>query len=158
MSKKILFSVLGLALVTLAAVNAPIVSAQDTSAFSSLVTKIAGRFNLKESDVKVVFDEARQEHHAQMQVRYVEWLTQAVRDGKITEAQKQLLVAKHKEVGVKRVADMEDFKNLTLEEQRAAKEKVRTELETWAKQNGIDLSYLFGGFGHHKRMRMGFWK
>jgi hypothetical protein len=36
---------------------------------------------------------------------------------------------------------------MTDAERKAAMEKERTDLDAWAKSNGIDIKYLFGGFG-----------
>src|SRR5690349_14401657 len=65
---------------------------------TTLVQKIAQKFGLKESDVQTVFDEVRSEKQTEMQARFEEKLTQAVKDGKITEAQKTAIIAKHKEM------------------------------------------------------------
>ncbi len=41
------------------------------------------------------------------------------------------------------------MKDKTPEERRAAMEVKRTELEKWAKDNGIPIEYLRPGGGHH---------
>ena len=66
-------------------------------------------------------------------------LTQAVTDGKITAAQKQLILAKHAELQAEHAADRDASR-----EERAAE---RAELETWAKENGIDLTQFFAERG-----------
>jgi hypothetical protein len=65
-----------------------------------------------------------------MQTKYEERLTQDVTDGKITSEQKELILAKHKELE-------------------------GATLEAWAKENGINSSYLMGGFGGGKHGGMG---
>jgi hypothetical protein len=40
------------------------------------------------------------------------------------------------------------------ESDMSAMQEKRTALETWAKQNNIDSSYLMGGFGKKGHMRM----
>src|SRR3989344_6712239 len=84
----------------------------------------------------------KQEHKQEKaQTRYEEWLSEAVEDGELTEAQKQLILAKRAEL-------------------MAKSEEEKPALETWSSQNDIGLKYLVGGhkglhgFGLHK----GFWK
>jgi hypothetical protein len=114
---------------------------------TSIISKIASKFGLKESDVQAVFDANRQEHQAQMQIKFEEQLSQDVKDAKITEAQKQLILAKHKDLEANRQQTMESMKNMTQDQRKTAMEKERTDLQAWAKNNGIDEQYLRGGFG-----------
>src|SRR5688500_1654770 len=96
--KKVLLPILGIALIS-TLFGANYVSAQDTSATSpSIVQKIAQRFNLSQTDVQKVFDEAHEERMSKMKVQVEERLNQAVKDGKITEAQKQALLSKFTEM------------------------------------------------------------
>jgi hypothetical protein len=125
------------------------IQAQSTSANdpqTSLIQKFAKKFGLKESDVQTVFDEERTTRQAEMQTRYEEQLTQYVKDGKITEAQKQLIINKHKELQTANQTERTDMRDLTPEQRRTQMETKREELETWATQNGIDPQYI-GGFG-----------
>lgn len=115
--------------------------------YPSIVQKLVSKFNLNESEVKAVFDEDRTERKTQMEKNFEEQLTQLVKDGKITEAQKQLILAKHKELSSQRQSEMEAMKNLTPDERKAKMKTQRTELEKWAKDNGIDARYLMR-FGH----------
>jgi len=118
---------------------------------STLVQKIADKFNLNKDEVQAIFDEdkairetemkaEREARRAEMQTKYEERLTQDVTYGKITEEQRKLILAKHKEMEANRETKMEGN---------------RTELEAWAKENGIDSSYLMGGFGGRGRGGMG---
>lgn len=125
-----------------------------TSPMSSLVQKIADTFGLKTTDVQAVFDQNRAERKAQMEASYSDRLAKLVTDGKITEAQKQLILAKNKELQTKRESVMQSMQGKTQEERKAAmeanranREAEKTALEQWAKQNGIDIQYLMGGFG-----------
>lgn len=122
-------------------------TANTTDPHTSIIQKISQRFGLKENDVKVVFDEERTERQAQMQARYEKQLNQYVTEGMITEAQKQLIIAKHKEMQNERITQKETMQNLTPEERKAQMETKRQEMESWAKTNGIDPQYL-GMFGH----------
>lgn len=111
----------------------------------SLVQKIASKFGLKQTDVQSVFDEHKKEMDTKRQANYETRLTQLVRDKKITEAQKQLILAKHKELEAKRDSFKDSFKNMTEEQRKAAIQAEKTDLENWVKQNNIDVKYLMGG-------------
>ncbi len=118
---------------------------------STLITKLAQKFGLKEADVKAVFDEEHAVHMQEMQSKAQARLSQLVTDGKITEAQKQLIVTKMSELAAARAQEMGTLKDKTMAERKALMDQKRTELEAWAKANGIDVQYLmpFGeGRGH----------
>lgn len=84
-----------------------------------------------------------------MKTRFEDRLTQEVKDGKLTEAQKRLLIAKHNELQAKREADRpENWQSLTREERKTKMEAERQALEAWAKANGIDSKYFFNCFGY----------
>lgn len=97
----------------------------------TIVQKLVQKFNLKESEVKAVFDEVHTERHEVMEKRLEERLAQAVLDGKINETQKQLILDKHKELEEKRDTTKDSF-------------RTRQEMRTWAKDNGIDLQFMYG--------------
>ncbi len=111
---------------------------------TTLIQKLVQRFGLKTEDVQAVFNEQRQEHQANMQAKAEERLTQAVTDGKLTESQKQLILAKQKELQAARETEMENFKNMTEEQRKTQMEAKRQELKAWAEQNNIDLRYVMG--------------
>ena len=68
---------------------------------------------------------------------------------KITEEQKQLILQKREEMHDAREAKRESNASLTPEERKSQMEAKKTELEKWAKENGIDMQYLMlGGRGH----------
>lgn len=100
------------------------VLASDTNPMhDSLVTKIAEKFNLKEADVEAVFEAVRDERHEEMKSKRAEKLSQAVSDGVITEAQKEMLLAK-------------------MEEHIGEKQANRAEMQNWYKDQGIDETKL----------------
>lgn len=119
---------------------------------TTLAQRIASKFNLNQSEVEAVFKEHKAEHHIKMQARFEERLTQAVQDGKITEDQKTKILAKFKEKMADKQATHAEFKNMTPEERKAAKESKHQELRTWANENGIDLNVLHGVMGHERGM------
>ena len=100
------------------------VMAGDTNPMhDSLITKIAQRFNLKETDVEAVFEAVRDEKREEMKVNREEKLTLAVKDGVITEAQKTTLLAK-------------------MEEHIGERRENREEMQNWFKSQGIDETKL----------------
>ena len=133
------------------------VYAQNGNLHDDIISKIAQKFNLNESDVSAVFEEVHQEHQAQRQIQIEERLTQAVKDGKITETQKQAILKKHEEM-MNNKQNFEEFKNLKTEERQQKMQEKRQEMETWANENGLSLQAMHGimGFGHGYG-RGGFW-
>jgi hypothetical protein len=126
--------------------------AQDANG-TTLAQKIADKFGLNKNDVQAVFDQARSEHQADMETKYEARLTQLVTEKKITDAQKKLILAKHKELEAKRQSAFASMKDKTPAERKTAMEAEKKALDDWAKQNGIDVKYLMGGFGGERGMR-----
>jgi hypothetical protein len=132
-----------------------------TSPRQTLVKKIAEKFNLKESDVQTVFDENRTEKIAVVKKAIESKLDQAVKDGKITEAQKQAIIAKQDELAKQHEANHEKLHAMTPEERKTAMDAKKAELEKWAKDNNIDVQNLKGiiggpfGLKHGGKMRGG---
>ncbi len=147
-SKRILLPVLGILAIGGTLFGAQYVSAQiATSTTPSIVQRIAEKFNLNQADVQAVFDEVRNEHHAQIKTNLETKLSQAVSDAKITDVQKQAILTKYDEMHQIK-PDPETFKNMTQAERRQAFEQKRTELESWATQNGLELGTLQELMGH----------
>lgn len=120
------------------------VSAQDP-VYSNLVTTIAQRFNLKESDVASVVSEVRSQHLASLRTKWEQRLTQAVTDGKITDVQRKAIIAKYDEVQAK----MSGLTNLSDTDRKAKMNEIHDDLLKWAADNNINIKQ-FGalGFGH----------
>lgn len=110
-----------------------------------LAEKIAERFNLNLEEVQKFFEETRQEARQEMQTRF------AGRDGcELTEEQRQSLSAEREEL----MAKYGDMKNLSREEMQNRMQEMRSEMQAWAEENGIDSECAGGGFG--KGFRPGF--
>ncbi|MDQ3099296.1 MAG: hypothetical protein M3Q44_06110 [bacterium] len=122
-----------------------------TSPMSALVQKLATRFNLNQTEVQAVFDQDRADKEAEHHKKYEDQLSQYVTDRKITAAQKDLIIAKHKEMKADIETEMESMQTMTPQERKTAMEKKRSDLEAWAKTNNIDLQYVMPviKFGHH---------
>jgi 4-alpha-glucanotransferase len=65
-----------------------------------------------------------------------------VTNEKLTEDQKNALIAKRQEMQAKRDAMRDSLKNATKEERKAAREQHRNEMDQWLKDQGIDRSIL----------------
>lgn len=136
MNKKIVLSILGLSLLGLGSFGAIKASAQaNNGQYPLIIQKLAEKFGLKQEDIKSVFDQVRTDRVTQMQTKFDDYLSQAVKDGKLTEAQKQLILQKRQEIQAQRQTNMNNHQNL------------RSSLSDWAKQNNIPIQYLFGGIG-----------
>ncbi|HLD17945.1 MAG TPA: hypothetical protein VJB99_02610 [Patescibacteria group bacterium] len=141
--------------------------ANHNSGMSGLVEAIAAKFNLKVADVQAVFDEQRQQMESSIANREAETLTQAVADGKITQAQVDVITAKRQELK----DSMESFASMNEDDRRAAMKTQMNDLKQWAEKNDIPLNefhpFLNGGmrggfgmkdgpmhrgFGGHSRM------
>ena len=110
-------------------------AAEKPNQMSSLISVIAERFNLNSSEVEAVVNEVmeaeRSTREAQAKVREAEKLAQAVTDGKITQAQADLITSKLFEI-------REANKDLTREERQLQKES----LKEWATSNNIPMNFL----------------
>lgn len=126
---------------------------ESTQKYPPIVEKLVQAFNLDRNKVDKVLGEYKQEREVQHKARLGERLDQAVKDGKITEKQKEAILKKMDEMKSK----LEELKNLSPEDRREELEKLRTDLQTWAKENGIDQQFMFK-FGGHKRGPWGFKK
>ena len=120
---------------TLGVVGLNSISAQENSGPSSLIENLAEKFNASSEDVKGVFEQTREERQAEMKKQIEENLIQAVKDGKITQEQKETILAKQAEIEKK----MEEVGTM------------RQDLKDWAEGNNIELSEIMPGkgFGGH---------
>jgi polyhydroxyalkanoate synthesis regulator phasin len=123
-------------------------AATSNNSGQSIVDKIAQKFNLNKTDVQKVFDENRQEHQAARQQKQADKIAQAVKDGKITQAQADQLTAKLTELQTFR----DSLKGKAPAEQRAAMQTKMTELHQWLVDNKIptNLSGPGGHMGMHR--------
>jgi len=111
--------------------------------FPPVIQKLVEKFNLDPAKVDEVLQEDRKEREAKRQAMIEERLDQAVKQGRITEKQKEAILAKRKEMQEKFAA----LRDLSPEERREALKQLRDEMEKWAKENGIDTKWLLMGKG-----------
>ena len=120
----------------------------DTNPMTGLAKTIAQKFNLDQTQVQNVVTEyhtqQREKMQIEMQKRLEDRLNEDVSKGNITESQKHAILKKMKEM--RNTFGPEKFKDKTMEQMKAEKEKMHAELRSWATANGIDESYLRFGF------------
>lgn len=103
-----------------------------------MVSTLAKKLGISEDKLNKAFESMRSDRQKEMQAAFEKRLDQAVKDGKITEAQKKLILEKHEEL---KKQNQENWQN---------RQNKRAELEKWASDNGIpDDFFGFGlGIGH----------
>ncbi len=138
-TKKMILPVLALTVVGASVLGTSATVSADSNV-DSLVEKIASRFNLNQDEVQAVFDEARDEKHAEHQAELSENLQAKVDDGTITAEQMTLIEQKLEEKRAQREANRDQ--DLTREERRVQHEQEREEFKTWAEENNIPLEEL----------------
>ena len=131
----------------LAAAGVGVASAatSDTASGTSLIDKIATTFNLNRDEVAKVFTADRQAHMAEIEQAQANRLAQAVKDGKLTQAQADHITATQKEIrdlmGTTDPGTQDEATRTSIHNKMDA-------LRTWATDNNIDLQYVGPG-GHH---------
>lgn len=123
---------------------------------SGLVNAIAQKFHLTPSDVQAVFDEQHSQMNVQMKKqsedRLAMSLTQAVKDGKLTQAQATALTAKHAEFKTFEAS----LAGKTPAERATALKAQMATFAQWAKDNAIPEPFSsFGRGGMGMKMKGG---
>ncbi|MCE9643024.1 MAG: hypothetical protein K8Q97_01720 [Candidatus Andersenbacteria bacterium] len=113
---------------------------------TSLIDALVAKFHLNKSDVETVFKQTHEENMASRQQAFTDRLTQAVKDGKLTQAQADAITAKQAEVK----AFMDSLKDKAPAERKTAIKQEQKDLATWAKDNDIPAQ-----FTHIARPMMG---
>jgi len=147
MKKQIIISAIVLVVVGGRLLTSQALAADKAHDFDTLVQKISDTFHLNKDDVQNVVTKHRSDHMAKRQSNYEDLLSQAVKEGKLTDVQKSLILVKRKELADEVKSKKDTLKNMTPEERKAAMQKQKQALKDWAKQNNIDLTWLMPGFG-----------
>lgn len=100
---------------------------------NDLKSSLAAQLGVSEEQVETAISVIHDKRRDEMQTRQDNRLQALVDEGKLTSAQKEALVIK-------------------LSEMREEHEKLRTEFETWASANGIDLDAI-GPMGMKSKIR-----
>lgn len=111
---------------------------------TSLVDRIIAQFNLNKDEVQKVVEQERAQRQQENRDRVTASLTDAVTQGKITEEQKNMILAKHEDMQKTRTETRTAGDRTA---NRAARAQERQELEQWAKDNNIDAQYMMMGNG-----------
>lgn len=121
--------------------------------FTSFIHELAQKFNINETELKNFFEDKRSAHMTRMHDNLDTKLDKLVSNGKITAAQKKLILDKLTELKNNQKNRAENFNNMTEEQRKAARDAERKDLQDWANKNGIDLQYLM--FGRLGKVGMG---
>jgi hypothetical protein len=111
--------------------------ATDTS-LPPMVEGLAEKFNLDKEEVTAYLETEREERQATREADFTKALDEAVASGKLTEAQKTALVAKHEELQAKREA----LRGSTGTDKREAMQALRAEMDAFLEEQGIDEDIL----------------
>lgn len=116
----------------------------------TLVTALAQKFNLAPADVQAVVDQQHKMHKDAAKqaatTRMTAMLAQAVKNGKITQAQSDLIKTKQTEV----IAFEASLQGKTAAERHTAITNELAALKTWATTNSIPESFISRAFGGMK--------
>ena len=116
-------------------------AATDTTNFPPIIQKMVEKFGLNKDEVSKLVTEDRDARQAERKADFVAKLTEAVTAGKITEAQKTAIIAKHDELETKREA-LRGQGQENRETMRTQTEALHTEMQDFLKAQGIDESLL----------------
>jgi polyhydroxyalkanoate synthesis regulator phasin len=101
-------------------------TSSSNSSYSPLVQKLASTFGLDPAKVNDVFKQQHQDNMQNRETRIKSSLDQAVKDGKLTQDQETKLIAELKTLH-------DQFKN----DKTQNRQNFKTQLDQWAKDNGI---------------------
>jgi hypothetical protein len=122
-------------------------TATSSDPMSSLVDKISSTFNIDKTKLQALFTADRTAHEAERKQQVEAKLTSLVTAGTITAAQKTAIETELTKLQSERDADRTAMQSLTDDQRKAKMDERKTELEAWAKAQGIDLTKLDGIFG-----------
>lgn len=118
-----------------------------TTGSSSIVDKLASKFNINKADVQKVFDEEHTARQAEREQKSKDELASLVKAGTLTQAQADKITAKRAELKSTMDANLGTMKDKSQEERKAAMDSKKAEIDKWASDNGIDAKYLMLGHG-----------
>lgn len=117
---------------------------RQTTHITNLVTALSQRFNLNSADVQAVINTVMTTEKTQMDATRTQnlatRLAKAVTDGKITQAQSNLITAKIQE----NKTFMDSLKDKTPTERKAAIKTNQEALTKWATDNNIPKEFIMG--------------
>jgi hypothetical protein len=149
-SKKVLIPVFIIAAVGVGAMfRVSLAQAAINSPQSGLIQYLAQKLGVDQTKVETAFNDYRSQEQANRQQKmtetYTAYLDGLVKQGKLTDTQKIAILAKHTEL--QKARESADWSSKTPEDRRTQMAKDKTDIEAWAKEQGIDISYLRFDFG-----------
>ncbi|MBP9818295.1 hypothetical protein KBC75_06145, partial [Candidatus Shapirobacteria bacterium] len=151
-SKKFLVPAFIVAVVSAGAVYKVGVARAFTPNTPNFIQYLAQKLGIEESKVQTVFNDFQSQKRADFQQQATDRLTTyldgLVKENKITDAQKTAILNKHTELQKNKT----DWQNKTPTERQTLMTQQRTDLEAWAKSQGIDIKYLQFGLGGRNMM------
>lgn len=117
-------------------------TSSETSQFPEVIQRIVDKFKLNKDEVQEVINETREQRQQQIRDQQRERLSQAVKEGVLTQQQMENLLKKQEEWQARQ--------SQIMEEQR----KLAQEKRDWFAQNNIDIGKLgpfLGNFGFGKK-------
>ena len=133
--------------------SVPKIKAQTNDPMLGLVQTIAKKFNLDQTQVQNVVNQYRQQtkqgRSKDLTKSREDRLAQLVKDGKITETQRQAIVAEL--AALKTKYNPDNLKNLTESERETQVKDEESEIRAWAQTQGIELKLIMpqAGMGFH---------
>lgn len=110
--------------------------AETSTTYTKIVENLASKFNLDKAAVQQVFTTTREQAAEDR-------LDDAVDEGRITAAQKSLIVAKQKEVQTQ--IETINAKQLTAEDRATQLKELTESVRDWADKNDIPVGLVFAG-------------
>jgi len=104
----------------------------------SFATNLATKFNLNKNDVTKFMDEQKASRESQMKTK----VTDALKTAGYTDTQIKALQGKRNEQRTAMQTWRDANPNATREDMKAHHDAERTEMEAWAKEQGIDLTKI----------------
>ncbi len=146
--KKIVVPVIGIVIAGSTLFGANLARAQGTlTTDQSVVQKNSNKVNLNHADAQKVSGENKAEHKQQKKAELEARLNQAVKDGKITGAQRQAILTKFGGTSAMH-KDKEQMHSVNSETRQQAMQQKKAELESWAQKNGLSLQTYQELVGH----------
>jgi hypothetical protein len=122
--------------------------------FPPVIQRIIDKFNLNKDEVKNVMNDFRIEKQKDAQANFEEKLSQAVKDGKLTEEQKAKILEFHNKMQEQKV----NWQSLMPTERKEKIQALKKEMQDWVNSQGINYRDFmgFGLMGGNKRFGRGF--
>lgn len=134
-------------------------AASSTEKYSPIVQALVDKFGLKQDEVDKVITATRQTQQERRTAEISQKLSQAVKDGKLTQSQADEL---NKILADTRPTKPQNWSTMPREEKEKWMDEHKDAVHTWAEKNNVDISSIIGfkgkGMGLERGMGNGMWK